>query len=58
MMLKLIDSSTSSFTMDELEDVTLNFRKTKFGLCADIQIGAVNSEVKLHGSKRIVTRVV
>jgi hypothetical protein len=31
-MLKLIESSTSSLTIDELEDVALNFCKIKFGL--------------------------
>ena len=51
MMLKLIDSSTSSITIDELEDVALNFCKTKFGLCADIQIGAVNSELSSMEAK-------
>ena len=51
MMLKLIDSSTSSIIIDEMEDVALNFCKTKFGLCADIQIGAVNSELSSMEAK-------
>jgi hypothetical protein len=57
MILKLIDS-LSSFTMDEWKDIASSFCKMKFGLCANIQIGAVNSEVLFHGSKKMRTRTV